>query len=165
MIEHGAVTGSALKRKRDEDEPHDGLENTPAATVLLALPMLVGYPPDHPMHIPGLRASLKALRSCTGLGDQTGSSGERETTRKRARNDDGRGVVAGEALTPELEVRAWMALAEVGMMAVKTRCSRWGEHDEAAWQWTVGVEQDVSISGGGGLAANSFSPQDRHCVA
>ncbi|QRW09455.1 hypothetical protein RhiLY_08454 [Ceratobasidium sp. AG-Ba] len=55
--------GGALKRKHSEVEPNGDTEYAPTVTVLLALlPMLVSYPPDHPMHIPGLRASLKALR-------------------------------------------------------------------------------------------------------
>lgn len=145
MNEHGASSSAGLKRKRDEGYQNDEFDQTPTATVLLALPVLVGYPPDHPLHVPGLRASLKALRRCTGLrgGD------EQETARKRVKNDAGAGSAAGEPMTPEVEVRAWMALAEVGMMVVRSRCSRWGENDEAAWQWTIGVEQDVSERFGG----------------
>lgn len=143
MIEPGASSGSGLKRKRDEHDQNDDIDRTPAATILLALPVLVGYPPDHPLHVPGLRASLKALRRCTGLE----GGAERDGARKRVKGDGGVGSAAGETMTPEVEVRAWMALAEVGMMVVRSRCNRWGEADESFWQWTTGVEQDVSALG------------------
>ncbi|KAF8749225.1 hypothetical protein RHS01_10239 [Rhizoctonia solani] len=129
MIEAGE-----LKRKRSEEESG---EYAPTATVLLAIPMLVSYPPDHPLHVPGLRVSLKALRRCTGLTDHNDSV-------KRVKGDGW--VGHGEAMTPELEIRAWTALAEVGMMVLATRCSRWGEDDQSAWEWTTGVEQDVSLN-------------------
>ncbi|KAG9121950.1 hypothetical protein FRC07_001866 [Ceratobasidium sp. 392] len=142
MIAHGGP----LKRKRSELDSSDDKDATNAATVLLALPMLVSYPPDHPMHIPGLRASLKALRQCTGINNGNESTEDEGVSRKRAKNEDGRTSVVGETMTPELEVRAWMALAEIGMMVLNARCSRWGESDESAWQWTAGVEQDIDTA-------------------
>ncbi|KAG8697318.1 hypothetical protein FRC08_006617, partial [Ceratobasidium sp. 394] len=117
MITHGG----ALKRKHSDVELGNDLDGTPTSTVLLALPMLVSYPPDHPMHVPGLRASLKALRRCANQNSEGGSVGDQGTARKRVKNDDGRRGLIGEAMTPELEVRAWMALAEVGMMVLKAR--------------------------------------------
>lgn len=126
---------STLKRKRPDGE--EDAEYAPTATILLAIPMLVSYPPDHPLHIPGLRVSLKALRRCTGLTLHNDNA-------KRVKGDGW--IAHGEAMTPELEIRAWMALAEVGMMVIGTRCSRWGEDDRTAWEWTVGVEQDVSLT-------------------
>ncbi|KAG8701869.1 hypothetical protein FRC09_005083, partial [Ceratobasidium sp. 395] len=134
--------GGALKRKRSELDSNDDQDNAPTATVLLALPILVSHPPDHPMHVPGLRASLKALRRCTGITSINNSTEDQDLVRKRAKNDDGGRTLMGETMTPEVEVRAWMALAEIGMMVLNARCSRWGENDEATWQWTIGVEQD-----------------------
>lgn len=119
-----------LKRKRVDEQ----VEYAPTATVLVSLPLLVGHPPNHPLHVPGLRVSLQALRRCTGL---TGND-----PAKRVKGDGW--TVRGEGMTPELEIRAWIALAEVGMMAIATRCSRWGEDNHTAWDWTAGVEQDVS---------------------
>ncbi|CAE6471106.1 unnamed protein product [Rhizoctonia solani] len=140
MIESGA-----LKRKRPDEE--ENAEYAPTATILLAIPMLVSYPPDHPLHIPGLRVSLKALRRCTGLTSHNDNA-------KRVKGDGWIGH--GEAMTPELEIRAWMALAEVGMMVLGTRCSRWGENNQSAWDWTMGVEQDIdtALRKGLGLAAS-----------
>ncbi|KAG9096797.1 hypothetical protein FS749_007690 [Ceratobasidium sp. UAMH 11750] len=113
------------------------------------------------MHVPGLRASLKALRRCTNQNSEGGSVGGQGTARKRVKNDDGRRGLVGEAMTPELEVRAWMALAEVGMMVLKARSSRWGETDESVWDWTVGVEQDIDTALLKGLALATSLPSLR----
>ncbi|KAG9080326.1 hypothetical protein FRC06_006783 [Ceratobasidium sp. 370] len=153
--------GDALKRKRSEGELNSDLDDTPTATVLLALPMLVSYPPDHPMHVPGLRASLKALRRCTDQNSGHNSTGEQASMRKRVKNADGSRGMPGETMTPELEVRAWMALAEVGMMVLKARCSRLGENDEAGWNWTIGVEQDIDTALLKGLALATSLPSLR----
>ncbi|KAH7339172.1 hypothetical protein B0J17DRAFT_660033 [Rhizoctonia solani] len=145
MIEPGT-----LKRKRPNEE--EDAEYAPTATILLAIPMLVSYPPDHPLHIPGLRVSLKTLRRCTGLtlhNDDT----------KRVKGDGW--IAHGESMTPELEIRAWMALAEVGMMILGTRCSRWGEDNQSAWEWTMGVEQDVDTALRKGLALATSLPSLR----
>ncbi|KAF8729303.1 hypothetical protein RHS02_07868, partial [Rhizoctonia solani] len=144
MIEAGE-----LKRKRSEEESG---EYAPTATVLLAIPMLVSYPPDHPLHVPGLRVSLKALRRCTGLTDHNDSV-------KRVKGDGW--VGHGETMTPELEIRAWTALAEVGMMVLATRCSRWGEDDQSAWEWTTGVEQDIDTALRKGLGLATSLPSLR----
>ncbi|CAE6469450.1 unnamed protein product [Rhizoctonia solani] len=145
MMEPGA-----LKRKRpNEDEDTD---YAPTATVLLAIPMLVSYPPDHPLHIPGLRVSLKTLRRCTGLTSHNDNA-------KRVKGDGW--VAHGESMTPELEIRAWMALAEVGMMILGTRCSRWGEDNQSAWEWTMGVEQDLDTALRKGLALATSLPSLR----
>jgi hypothetical protein len=147
MIETGS-----LKRKYSDEE---NSEYTPTATILLAIPMLVSYPPDHPLHIPGLRVSLRALRRCTGLTDHNDNV-------KRVKGDGW--VAHGEAMTPELEIRAWVALVEVGMMVVATRCSRWGEDDQSAWDWTTGVEQDVSSKNKPQIAlVLNLSCTDRYC--
>ncbi|CAE7144385.1 unnamed protein product [Rhizoctonia solani] len=144
------ITSGTLKRKRPDEE--EDAEYAPTATVLLAIPMLVSYPPDHPLHIPGLRVSLKALRRCTGL------TPHKDNT-KRVKGDGW--VGQGEAMTPELEIRAWMALAEVGMMAIGARCSRWGEDDRATWEWTIGVEQDIDTALRKGLALATSLPSLR----
>ncbi|QRV95233.1 hypothetical protein RhiJN_23251 [Ceratobasidium sp. AG-Ba] len=153
--------GGALKRKHSEVEPNGDTEYAPTVTVLLALPMLVSYPPDHPMHIPGLRASLKALRRCTGLGSNGDMEIDECDSRKRVKNGDGEYRVGGETMTPEVEVRAWMALAEVGMMVVKTRCSRWGQSNDAEWEWTLGVERDIDTALLKGLALATSLPSLR----
>ncbi|KAG8790713.1 hypothetical protein FRC12_011218 [Ceratobasidium sp. 428] len=153
--------GDALKRKRSELDSNDNQDNAPTATVLLALPMLVSHPPDHPMHVPGLRASLKALRRCTGITSVNDSTEDQDLARKRAKNDDGGRTLMGETMTPEVEVRAWMALAEIGMMVLNARCSRWGENDEAKWQWTIGVEQDIDTALLKGLALATSLPSLR----
>ncbi|CAE6382948.1 unnamed protein product [Rhizoctonia solani] len=144
MIETGS-----LKRKYSDEE---NSEYTPTATILLAIPMLVSYPPDHPLHIPGLRVSLRALRQCTGLTDHNDNV-------KRVKGDGW--VAHGEAMTPELEIRAWVALVEVGMMVVATRCSRWGEDDQSAWDWTTGVEQDIDTALRQGLGLATSLPSLR----
>ncbi|CEL62881.1 hypothetical protein RSOLAG1IB_10549 [Rhizoctonia solani AG-1 IB] len=144
MIETGS-----LKRKYSDEE---NSEYTPTATILLAIPMLVSYPPDHPLHIPGLRVSLRALRRCTGLTDHNDNV-------KRVKGDGW--VAHGEAMTPELEIRAWVALVEVGMMVVATRSSRWGEDDQSAWDWTTGVEQDIDTALRQGLGLATSLPSLR----
>ncbi|KAJ1302990.1 hypothetical protein OPQ81_003282 [Rhizoctonia solani] len=144
MIEPGA-----LKRKRLDEE---NAEYAPTATVLLAIPMLISYPPDHPLHIPGLRVSLRVLRRCTGL----------TLHNDNAKRVKGNGWIGhGEAMTPELEIRAWMALAEVGMMVLGTRCSRWGLDDQVAWEWTTGVEQDIDTALRKGLGLATSLPSLR----
>ncbi|CUA75580.1 hypothetical protein RSOLAG22IIIB_11850 [Rhizoctonia solani] len=145
MIESGT-----LKRKRQNEE--EEAEYAPTATVLLAIPMLVSHPPDHPLHIPGLRVSLKALRRCTGLTSHNDNA-------KRTKGDGWIGY--GEAMTPEVEIRAWIALAEVGMMVIRTRCSRWGEDDQTVWEWTLGVEQDIDTALRKGLALATSLPSLR----
>ncbi|CAE6448910.1 unnamed protein product [Rhizoctonia solani] len=144
------IHSGTLKRKRPDEE--EDAEYAPTATILLAIPMLVSYPPDHPLHIPGLRVSLKALRRCTGLTSHNDNA-------KRVKGDGWTGH--GEAMTPELEIRAWMALAEVGMMVIGTRCNRWGEDDRAAWEWTAGVEQDVDTALRKGLGLATSLPSLR----
>ncbi|KDN35206.1 hypothetical protein RSAG8_11781, partial [Rhizoctonia solani AG-8 WAC10335] len=59
------IDSGTLKRKRPDEE--EDAEYAPTATILLAIPMLVSYPPDHPLHIPGLRVSITALRKGLGL--------------------------------------------------------------------------------------------------
>ncbi|CCO33147.1 hypothetical protein BN14_07218 [Rhizoctonia solani AG-1 IB] len=47
------------------------------------------------------------------------------------------------------------------MMVVATRCSRWGEDDQSAWDWTTGVEQDIDTALRQGLGLATSLPSLR----
>lgn len=92
------------------------LAQLPTAHLLLALPSILLHPPTHSLFPRSLHLSLVALRRCL---DQP----------------DG-------ALTPEMECRAWTALAEVGMRVVK------GGYTES---WANGIEGEVENAVGKGV--------------
>ncbi|TFK56312.1 hypothetical protein OE88DRAFT_1620238 [Heliocybe sulcata] len=81
----------------------------PPHVLLLSLPALLIQPPSSKFHAQSLCLSLAAVRACLGLG----------------------------ALSPEVECRAWTALAEVGMGVVAGGwCAREGS------EWARGVETE-----------------------
>lgn len=109
----------------DNPRPHkrirhssDHLTPLPAAHLLLSLPGLLIHPPSHPLHPHSLHLSLIALRRCLTL----------------------------KALTPELECRAWCALAEVGMRVIGGGFSTSADH-----MWATGVENEVEKAIGKGV--------------
>ncbi|THV03684.1 hypothetical protein K435DRAFT_851631 [Dendrothele bispora CBS 962.96] len=76
----------------------------PPSTLLVSLPSLIIHPPTHRYHAQSLWISLQALRRCLRLPD----------------------------LSPQIECRAWTALAEIGMIIVA------GEHE-----WAEGIEAEI----------------------
>lgn len=91
--------------------PQRPLAPLPPAILLLSLPALLLHPPTHRHHAPSLALSLAALRRCLAL----------------------------RSLDPDVECRAWTALAEVGMLVVGGGFSqRVEEHT-----WAQGVELEV----------------------
>ncbi|KAG8904545.1 hypothetical protein FRB99_001585 [Tulasnella sp. 403] len=91
----------------------------PSPVLLLSLPPLFTYPPDHPNHIPGLHASLDALRRCLALHSQLG--------------EEGNGT-----LSFEQEMRAHGMLAEVGMKVIAA-----GLSCDGGPAWANGIENEV----------------------
>ncbi|KAH7882576.1 hypothetical protein F5I97DRAFT_1969951 [Phlebopus sp. FC_14] len=92
------------------------------------LPSLPVHPPTHEGYALSLFSSLQALRRCL---DQ-------------------------HALMPDVEARAWTALAEVGMRVVESGFSASAEH-----AWAVGVEQEVEKALAKGLVITQKHPSLR----
>ncbi|KAK7448874.1 hypothetical protein VKT23_013605 [Stygiomarasmius scandens] len=80
------------------------LQPLPPSTLLVSLPSLIIHPPTHSYHSQSLWISLQALRQCLRLPD----------------------------LSPEIECRAWTALAEISMIVIA------GKHE-----WAEGIEAEV----------------------
>ena len=92
-----ALTRSTKKRRRSSSpsDNHGGkkqaLERLPPAVLLLSLPGLLAVPPNHKQQVACYELSLKALRKCVALG----------------------------GLAPDIECRAWMGIAELGLRLVR----------------------------------------------
>ena len=86
------------------------LEPLPPSALLLALPKLFIVPPNHKVHIASYIVVLNALRVCSALG----------------------------TLTPDVECRVWMSLAEVGFKVV---CAGWSQDED--YTWAKGLEDEV----------------------
>jgi hypothetical protein len=88
---------------KPEDSPLPPVLRTlPPAELLLALPALLAHPPNHPRYAQSLMMGSAALKHCLRM----------------------------SYLAPDMECRAWTALAEVGMQVVQGRMH---ENDEYAW--------------------------------
>ncbi|KZT18694.1 hypothetical protein NEOLEDRAFT_1246306 [Neolentinus lepideus HHB14362 ss-1] len=99
-----------LEHTRASTSKEQPFKPLPLPILLLSLPALLVQPPTSRFHAQALCLSLAAVRACLGLG----------------------------ALSPEVECRAWTALAEVGMGVVAGGfCGREG------CEWASGVESEV----------------------
>jgi hypothetical protein len=94
-------------------EPTSTLTDLPPPILFLSLPTLFLHPPTHRLHPQSLYLSLRSLRRCLLL----------------------------NALSPDIECRAWTALAEVGMTIVDGGFVQRSEHP-----WAAGVDQEVCIN-------------------
>ena len=91
------------------------LKVLPPAALLSSLPGLLIHPPNHKYYVLSLQLSLNALRRCLSL----------------------------QALSPELECRAWTGLAEVGMRVVSGGFSQSSSEEHG---WARGVEAEVCLN-------------------
>lgn len=106
--------------KQDQLEQHNQydhdsvikLKPMPSPALLVSLPGLLIHPPNHRYHVLSLQLSLKALRKCLGL----------------------------PGLTPEVECRAWMGFAEVGMNVIGG-----GLTEDEGCVWAKGIEAEVGV--------------------
>ncbi|KAK1228586.1 hypothetical protein PQX77_008364 [Marasmius sp. AFHP31] len=90
----------------------------PPAVLLISLPGMLLHPPNHPMHAHSLCVSLLAVRRC----------------------------LRTPGLSPEIECRAWTAIAELGMNVLEGGFSHDEEHI-----WAHGVENEVEEATSKGL--------------
>lgn len=88
------------------------LRPLPPAVLLVSLPGLLAHPPTHRNYAVSLQLSLTALRKCLVFPD----------------------------LTPEMQCRAWMGLAEVGMNVIGGGFTR-----DQRCVWARDVEAEVSF--------------------
>ncbi|EGO18936.1 hypothetical protein SERLADRAFT_418607 [Serpula lacrymans var. lacrymans S7.9] len=89
----------------------------PTQTLLVSLPGIIVHPPNHPHHARSLYVSLLSLRRCLAL----------------------------KTLNPDVECRAWTALAEVGMKVV---AGGFSQSDD--YPWARGTETEVEKAIGKG---------------
>lgn len=121
------------KRQRRSESSSDGLSvicppsltPLPVSTLLVSLPGILVHPPTHRYHAQSLCVSLLALRRCLSIPD----------------------------LTPDIECRAWTALAEIGMIAISGGFSQNEDH-----LWARSIENEVS------RCPLSLSPDDNQDV-
>ncbi|KAG9005539.1 hypothetical protein FRB94_001466 [Tulasnella sp. JGI-2019a] len=94
--------------------------DTPAPILLISLVAgILSHPPDHPNHIPSLRASLDALRQCLALHTTLGSG-------------------SSGSLSLEQEMRAYGMMAEIGIKVLSAGlCGR------NAPDWASGIELEI----------------------
>ncbi|KAG9310773.1 hypothetical protein JVU11DRAFT_8622 [Chiua virens] len=90
-------------------QPLSTLQPLPPPVLLLALPALLAHPPGHENYPLSLFLSLRSLRTCLEL----------------------------KTLTPDLECRAWIGLAEVGLRVINSGFTVSGEH-----AWANGIEAE-----------------------
>lgn len=101
----------------------------PPTHLLLALPKILLHPPTHKNHPRSLHLSLQALRRVTQLAERG-------------------------ALEPEVEVRAWCGLAEVGMRV-------FGGEAELTGEWKEGLGREVERALSKGLLIAQKHPSLR----
>ncbi|KAI0937484.1 hypothetical protein AcV5_005386 [Taiwanofungus camphoratus] len=89
----------------------------PPAALLVSLPALLAHPPHHRFYIQSLCLSLFSFRKCLTL----------------------------PALPPEIECRAWVGLAEIGMKVISGGLSQNDDHP-----WANGIEAEVEKAIGKG---------------
>ncbi|KAG8893001.1 hypothetical protein FRC01_013820, partial [Tulasnella sp. 417] len=98
----------------------------PDPVFLLGLPALLLHPPDHPNHVPSLRASLDALNQCISMHSSLGGNGS-------------------GALSFEQEMQAYGMQAEIGLKVVSAGFSG---HDGP--EWARGIESEIEDAIGQG---------------
>ncbi|KAF9258146.1 hypothetical protein L218DRAFT_964740 [Marasmius fiardii PR-910] len=111
-----------------QEDPKPSLAPLPPAVFLISLPALLIHPPNHRFHAHSLCVSLLALRYCLQI----------------------------PGLSPDLECRAWTAIAEVGMIALEGGFS----HDEDH-MWASNLEGEVEEAHSRGLLIASKHPSLR----
>ncbi|KAH7914523.1 hypothetical protein BJ138DRAFT_1143607 [Hygrophoropsis aurantiaca] len=100
----------------------------PPQVLLVSLPGILVHPPNHRYHALSLCVSQHSLRQCLNL----------------------------KALNPDVECRAWTALAEIGMKVIEGGFSENDEHP-----WAKGVELEVEKAIGKGLLISQKHPSLR----
>ncbi|THH06827.1 hypothetical protein EW145_g3811 [Phellinidium pouzarii] len=112
------------RKRRRSSSPSDGLaekkralETLPPSVLLLTVPELLAVPPNHKQQITSYVLSLAALRKCLGLG----------------------------SLPPDIEVRAWTALAELGLKIVR---AGWSRNNYYPWAGSLELEVENAIGKG-----------------
>jgi hypothetical protein len=115
-------TSRSVKRKRESSElsigvppfsgPDKGLTTLPLPVLLVTLPGLIIHPPNHRYHAYSLCLALLAVRRCLKFPN----------------------------LPPDIQCRAWTALAEVGMTVIAGGFSDNDDHP-----WAKGIQNDVSL--------------------
>lgn len=93
-------------------QPLSTLTTLPTAVLLVSLPGLLIHPATHKNHANSLCVSLLAIRKCLSLPN----------------------------LGPDIECRAWTALAEIGMSVIGAGFSQSEDH-----YWASGIEFEVCI--------------------
>jgi len=88
------------------------LRPLPTHILLLTLPSLLLHPPNHRYHTQSLIISIEAVRKCLELG----------------------------TLDPDIECRAWTALAELGLIAING-----GFHMNPEHSWADGIGFEVRV--------------------
>ncbi|KAJ8085250.1 hypothetical protein PM082_004044 [Marasmius tenuissimus] len=109
---------SSSPAKLSQPSPSSPLAPLPPAVLLISLPGMLLHPPNHPMHAHSLCVSLLAVRRC----------------------------LRTPGLSPEIECRAWTAIAELGMNVLEGGFSHDEEHI-----WAHGVENEVEEATSKGL--------------
>ena len=84
----------------------------PDSALLLGLPMVLSVPPNHKDYIASFQISIAALKLCCSL----------------------------ESLPPDVECRAWTALAEIGLKAIRA-----GWTNSTYFPWAQSLELDVRV--------------------
>ncbi|KAH7924786.1 hypothetical protein BV22DRAFT_1034747 [Leucogyrophana mollusca] len=108
--------------------PQASLAPLPPQVLLVSLPGILVHPPNHRYHAISLCISQRSLRQCLGL----------------------------KALNPDVECRAWTALAEIGMKVIEGGFSESDEHP-----WARGTEIEVETAIGKGLLISQKHPSLR----
>ncbi|KAI0066715.1 hypothetical protein BV25DRAFT_1849368 [Artomyces pyxidatus] len=120
------------KRQRMEFLPpvaqNRSLTTLPAPVLLLALPDLFAHPPTDAHHPRSIHLSIQSLRKCLSL----------------------------NSLSPEVECRAWTALAEIGMVVIDG-----GMSQNIECPWAHGIEQEVEKAISKGLLIAQKHPSLR----
>ncbi|KAG8935972.1 hypothetical protein FRC00_010048 [Tulasnella sp. 408] len=98
----------------------------PDPVFLLGLPALLLHPPDHPNHVPSLRASLDALNKCLSMHSSLGGNGS-------------------GALSFEQEMQAYGMQAEIGLKVVSA-----GLTGQDGPEWARGIESEIEDAIGQG---------------
>ncbi|KAL0069513.1 hypothetical protein AAF712_003548 [Marasmius tenuissimus] len=109
---------SSSPAKLSQPSSSSPLAALPPAVLLISLPGMLLHPPNHPMHAHSLCISLLAVRRC----------------------------LRTPGLSPEIECRAWTAIAELGMNVLEGGFSHDEEHI-----WAHGVESEVEEATSKGL--------------
>lgn len=104
---------SPLTELESSQNAESALAALPIPVLLVSLPGLLIHPPNHRHHAQSLCVSLLSLRKCLSLPN----------------------------LGPDIECRAWTALAEIGMIVIAGGFSQGDDH-----LWAKGIEVEVCLS-------------------